>query len=296
VPHFPFPFRFSHLHALLAIVLLCLCHAGRADEAIPAAELAAPPAPIRFLLTFDDGPANAEDGNPTARILDALAANPVQAGIKAIFFTQVGSMNDIQRQLLQREHDDGHLLAFHTATPGHANHRYLEPQELAASLRDGGAALQAVSGTPTMLVRPPYWSYDARTLAAYRDHGMAMLLTDLSANDGKIHGVNWSWRKRQNLLTQMTTLRVDWQAGKLSAVDGSTPVVVTFHDLNTYTARHIEEYLAILQEVAQTLQMPSASRPFYDERGALLRAALARTVHEGDPRPVLPGLWNWIWN
>ena len=114
----------------------------------------------------------------------------VQAGIKAIFFTQVGSMNEVQRQLLQREQDDGHLLAFHTATPGHANHRYLEPQELAGSLHQGGELLRSISGAQQLLVRPPCWRHDARTLAAYGDHGMQMLLTDLSANDGKIHGVN----------------------------------------------------------------------------------------------------------
>jgi peptidoglycan/xylan/chitin deacetylase (PgdA/CDA1 family) len=284
------------LRALLAIVLICLCHAGRADDAVAAPALASIPAPIRFLLTFDDGPGSARHDNPTEKILDALADNAVQPGIKAIFFTQVGNMGDIERQLLQREHDDGHLLAFHSATPGHANHRYLEPQELADSLQQGGTLLRAISGANELLVRPPYWSYDARTLAAYRDHAMAMLLTDLSANDGKIHGVNWSWRKRQNMLTHLTALRVDWQAGKLPAVDGSTPVVVTFHDINTYTARHIETYLSILQEVALELQMPTASRPFYDEREAIARAALARTVQIGDPRPTLPGLWNWIWN
>jgi peptidoglycan/xylan/chitin deacetylase (PgdA/CDA1 family) len=295
VPHFTFP----HLRALLAIVLACLCHSGRADDAgeiTPAIAPASIPAPIRFLLTFDDGPGSARHDNPTEKILATLANNAVQPGIKAIFFTQVGNMGAIERQLLQREHDDGHLLAFHSATPGHANHRYLEPQELAASLQQGGALLRAISGANQLLVRPPYWSYDARTLAAYHDHAMQMLLTDLSANDGKIHGVNWSWRKHQNMLTHLTALRVDWLAGKLPAVDGSTPVVVTFHDINTYTARHIEEYLSILQDVALELQMPTASRPFYDEREAIARAALARTMQAGDPRPTLPGLWNWIWN
>jgi peptidoglycan/xylan/chitin deacetylase (PgdA/CDA1 family) len=280
------------LCALLAMLLVC--NLGRADDAVPAQIIT--PAPIRFLLTFDDGPSGAQHGNPSARILDALAANAVQNGIKAVFFTQVGNMDAVQRQLLQRQQDDGHLLAFHTATPGHANHRYLEPQELDASLARGGAVLRAISGATPLLVRPPFWSYDDRTLAAYRAHGMQMLLTDLSANDGKIHGINWSWRKRQNMLTQLTALRVRWLAGALPAVDGSTPVVVTFHDINTYTARHIDEYLAILQDVALELQMPTASRPFYDERDAIARAALARTVHEGDPRPALPGLWNWIWN
>jgi peptidoglycan/xylan/chitin deacetylase (PgdA/CDA1 family) len=282
------------LRALLAMLLVC--NLGWADDAVSGPGPAPAPAPIRFLLTFDDGPSSAQHDNPTVRILDALATNPVQGGIKAIFFTQVGSMDEVKRLLLQREQDDGHLLAFHTATPGHSNHRYLDPEQLDLSLQHGGAVLRAISGATLLLVRPPFWSYDARTQAAYHAHEMQMLLTDLSANDGKIHGVNWSWRKRQNMLTQLTALRVRWLAGALPAVDGSTPVVVTFHDINTYTARHIDEYVSILQEVALELQLPIVSSPFYNERDAMLRATLARTVRGGDPRPPLPGWWNWIWN
>src|SRR5262249_48964582 len=57
----------------------------------PGACVSAPPAgpalsapPIRFVLTFDDGP----KGPVTAAILDALADNAVQPGIKAVFFVQ----------------------------------------------------------------------------------------------------------------------------------------------------------------------------------------------------------------
>jgi peptidoglycan-N-acetylglucosamine deacetylase len=283
---------------LAALALLATlappCLASDADT--PAAPT---PAPIRFLLTFDDGPSGSSWHNPTARVLDALERNPTQAGIKAIFFTQTGALgedeNGIARQLLRREHQDGHLLAFHTATPRHSNHRYLEPDELDASLRLGGAQLQAVTGVAPTLVRPPFWSYDAATLAQYQRHGMQMLLTDLSANDGKIWGVNWSWHKRSNLLANLTLLRPRWLAGELPVVDGSTPVVVTFHDINRYTSITIEEYLEILLDVARELEMPTAAKPFYDERGALERAALARTVADPELKPRLPGWWNWIW-
>jgi peptidoglycan/xylan/chitin deacetylase (PgdA/CDA1 family) len=282
----PVPF---FIRAMFALFCLCLPFSGQA----------AAPAPIRFLLTFDDGPSASLYMNSTEQVLDTLARNDSQSGIKAIFFAQTRAPNGggsaPGRQLLRREIEEGHLLAFHTATANHDNHRKLEPALFEQSLQFGVADLTAVTGMPPTLVRPPFWNYDARTLAAYRQHGMQMLLTDLSANDGKIWGWNLSWHKHANFLAQLTTLRERWRANALPEVDGSTPVVVTFHDVNTYTARTLAVYLEILLQVARELDMPTAARPFYDDRQALERAALARTVQEGDPQPALPGFWNWLW-
>ncbi len=276
------------------LVFALLCAAAGAPAAQPEAVH-----PIRFLLSFDDGPSAAGEDNPTEKILDALARNAAQPGIKAIFFAQTRAANGggstTGRRILQREQDEGHLLGFHTATPHHSNHRYLSAPELELSLQRGAADLQGISGVAPSLVRPPFWNYDAETLAAYQRHGMRVLLTDLSANDGKIWGVNFSWHKRSNMLEGLARLRPRWRAGAMPLVDGEVPVVVTFHDVNTYTARHIEEYLLILLDVARELDMPVAEHPFYDERAALERAALASAVRDGEVRPPLPGLWNWLW-
>ncbi len=248
-------------------------------------------APIRFLLTFDDGPSAAKKRNPTKKILDVLAKNPIQPGIKAIFFVQT----EAGRMLLSREHDEGHLLAFHTGTPRHSNHRRLPPDEFELSLKYGIADLTEVVGQAPKFVRPPFWNFDARTLAEYQRNGLQMLLTDLSANDGVIWGVNWSWHKHSNLLKQLTTARSKWLNGDLPVVEGETPIIVTFHDVNTYTARNIEVYLNILLQVAKELDMPLAKKPFYDDRAALERAAAARVVVNAEDSPPLPGIWNWLW-
>nr|WP_233411157.1 polysaccharide deacetylase family protein [Rugamonas sp. CCM 8940] len=270
---------------------------GAAGGAAP--QLAPGAAPIRFLLTFDDGPSAAGSDNPTERVLATLARNGHQDGIKAVFFTQTrawhGGGTDIGRQLIRREHADGHLVAFHSATPLHANHRFMSPAKLEETLQRGVDDLSGLTGRAPSLVRPPFWAYDADTLAAYHRHGMQMLLTDLNANDGKIYGINFSWHKRANMLARLGETRRRWAAGAMAAVDGNTPVVVTFHDVNGYTARHLEEYLGILLDVARELEMPLAARPFYDQRDELERAALASTVRSGDLRPPLPGLWNWLW-
>lgn len=267
------------------------CQAGEA--------LAGAPAPIRFLLSFDDGPSGDRYNNSTEQILDALAHNNVQPGIKVIFFTQTRASNgggtEAGRKLLRREQDEGHLLEFHTATEHHANHRFLSEEAFEQSLQDGIADLTAITGSAPKLVRPPFWNYDERTLTAYQKHGMRLLLTDLNANDGKIWGVNFSLTKRRNMLKQLTELREQWRAGTLPVVDGNTPVVVTFHDVNTYTANHVEVYLKILLDVADELNMPTAGKPFYDQRADIERAALARTVRDGEVRPRLPGIWDWLW-
>lgn len=282
---------------MLCGVALCGCAGDltRQPDQAPAALRA----PIRFLLTFDDGPSGAAHDNSTAKVLDALAHNAVQPGVKAIFFTQTRATNAgnsaIGRQLLHREFDEGHLLALHSATPQHTNHRHLSHAELETALQNGSDDLRAISGSAPTLVRPPFWNYDAATLAAYHRHGMQMLLTDLSANDGKTVGINFSWHKRANLLANLAKTRQSWAAGAMPVADGVTPVVVTFHDTNGYTARTVEQYMAILLEVARALDMPTATQPFYDQRDALQRAAFASAIADGDIRHPLPGLWNWLW-
>jgi peptidoglycan/xylan/chitin deacetylase (PgdA/CDA1 family) len=280
--------------AIAALVALAACVSAPPPQPSPGI------APIRFLLSFDDGPSGSLGVNPTRQILDALTNNPVQPGIKALFFIQTRAPyagGSAQGQaLLRRQQKDGHLLGFHTATPRHANHRFLSPAELDQSLRDGVADLSAVSGKPPRLVRPPFWNYDQRTFAAYQAHGLRLLLTDLSAHDGKTWGINGSLRRRSNLRTQLALIATQIHAGSMPVVNGVTPVVVTFHDLNPYTARHLQEYLQILLDVAGDVGLATAAKPFYDQRDALERAALKRTL--GDPLQYarLPGLWNWLWH
>ena len=257
-------------------------------------------APVRFLLTFDDGPSASSFWNPSATVLDSLKDNPIQPGIKAVFFVQTraprAGNSEIGRGIMRREHDEGHILAFHTATHWHTNHRSLSPQELEESLSKGAADIAAISGAPPKLLRPPFWNYDKRTFAAYQQHGLHVLLTDLSANDGKIWGFNASPRRRANMLRQLSEVREQIARGEFPVVDGVIPVVVTFHDLNRYTARHTREYLQILLDSAAATGVPLADQPFYVDHAALEKAALARTVQQSSQPVHLPGIWNWIWD
>lgn len=257
-------------------------------------------APVRFLLTFDDGPSASSFWNPSVDVLDALARNPVQPGIKAVFFLQTRAPraggSEIGRSIMYREHSEGHVLGFHTATHWHTNHRFLDPEELEQSLGNGANDIAAITGAPPRLVRPPFWSFDRRTFAAYQRHGMHVLLTDLSANDGKVWGITMSPRRRMNLIRQLSEVRERIAGGQLPTVDGVIPVVVTFHDLNRYTARHAREYLQILLDSARETGLRTDAKPFYDDRRALERAALARSVRDTSQPVRLPGLWDWLWD
>lgn len=257
-------------------------------------------APIRFLLTFDDGPSASGYNNPSRSVVADLANNPILPGIKAVFFLQTeasrsgGSARG--RKTMEREFAAGHILAFHTATGFHTNHRWLSDAELESTLGQGATDIAAITGNPPALVRPPFWNYDRRTFAAYQRHGLQVLLTDLSANDGKIWGFNGSPRRRANLYRQLSVVREHIALGELPTVDGVIPVVVTFHDINRYTARHMQEYLQILMDSARINGVPVAAEPFYTDTAALQRAALARTVKDVNDPVHLPGVWNWVWD
>lgn len=257
-------------------------------------------APIRFLLTFDDGPSASGYNNPSRSVVADLANNPVLPGIKAVFFLQTEAArsggSSRGRKTMEREFAAGHILAFHTATAFHTNHRWLNDTTLEHTLTEGAVDIAAITGAPPVLVRPPFWNYDKRTFAAYQRHGMQVLLTDLSANDGKIWGFNASPRRRANLYRQLSVVRERIALGELPTVESVIPVVVTFHDINRYTARHMQEYLQILMDSARVNGLKTAAEPFYTDHAALERAALARTVKAVNEPVHLPGVWNWLWD
>ena len=117
-------------------------------------------------------------------------------------------------------------------------------------------------------------------------------IPDLSANDGKIYGVNFSLTRRSHMLRALAEVRQQIAHGAMPIVDGAIPVIVTFHDINRYTARHMQEYLQILIDSARELKLQTTAKPFYDDRIALQQALLQRAVQDGRAPVKLPGLWN----
>lgn len=285
--------------ACAACIALSLPRLAHADEPVATAPAQLPSAPVRFVLTFDDGPDGREKDNPTESIANTLVDNPTQKGIKAIFFVQTRSSNGGAtargRALLQRNRAQGHILALHDGSSlGHPNHCGLSDAALEQSLSDGLADLATSAGRPVTLLRPPYWAYDERTLAAYARHALAVLLTDVSANDGKIWGYHGSPRRRSHMASDMAHVQDRMQRGEIPDTDGATPIVVTFHDTNDYTAEHMQEYLQMLVDEARGAGLTLATKPFYDDGAALERAALVRARDIAHRADMVPGWWPWL--
>ncbi|MEP6958584.1 MAG: polysaccharide deacetylase family protein [Nitrospirota bacterium] len=229
----------------------------------------------RFLVTFDDGP----HGN-TVSILKQLAHNPVQQGIKAMFFVQTrntdGGRSRLGRSLLKREHEEGHVLGLHTGTAGHVSHTSLSQTELESSLRIGMDDIRLITHDRAMFVRPPYWRFNSDTQAGYHRQGLHMMLSDAKAYDG----VDWGQHifRRWNFRSQLNAICRRIQRRDIPSVDGVVPIVVTFHDTNTYTADHLNEYLDLLIEESNQVGLPLNKKPFYDYAPEIMRAAFRRAV------------------
>ena len=255
------------LRTLLIAALLALAGCACVARAPGAPQQATP---VRFLLSFDDGPAPS-----TARVLDTLASNPVQPGVKAVFFvqTRIGG----ETELMRRAYAEGHLLAVHSGTPrGHVSHMALSDEELLQSLEQAKADIAAVTGEPPRFVRPPFWFYDSGVLACYRRAGLAMVLTDVNALDGTVLGVNVVPGKRYFIREQLQRIKREADERRLPRLDGVVPLIATFHDTNRWTAGDLAGYLQMLVEEAGRAGFAPAARPFYDRREDLERAASLR--------------------
>jgi hypothetical protein len=103
-----------------------------------------------------------------------------------------------------------------------------------------------------------------------------MLLTDISARDGKIWGWHISLRRRSHFRSKLAEVRKAIEQDRLPIVDGVVPVVVTFHDTNDFTASHMQDYLDILVEESRHVGLPLADKPFYDDAATLERVARLR--------------------
>jgi len=273
------PASFPPAVLLAMCAWLSACHAPTAR--VPWTGDTPPPAPVRFLLSFDDGPSGAVNGNPTASILDQLAANPIQPRIKALFFVQTrnaeGGASAIGRALLQRLHAEGHMLGLHTASVrGHVKHIQLSPAELDRSLRDGVEDLRAVSGVPPLFIRPPNWAFNDAVLAAYRQHRLHMLLDDVRARDGKHWGFKWNPRLHGHIHGELAAAAARLRAGELPALDGVIPLIVTLHDLNSATARNLTEYMQALMDGARAAGLEVSTKPFFDSRAEIEQVARLR--------------------
>jgi peptidoglycan/xylan/chitin deacetylase (PgdA/CDA1 family) len=264
------------------MILLAGCLASCRSIPDPAALPAGTPPPaIRFILTFDDGPSIKKPYNPTLAIMHQLATNDVQPGAKAIFFVQTGHPrgggtpegHEVMRTLAA----EGHLLGIHSVSPrGHVDHRKVPPAELEASLKEAMTLLRHLTGADPILVRPPYGARDLTTRTIYEKFGLRMLMADIRARDGLIYGYKSSLFRRVHIRNAL----IESYENAVKAGHRGEPlaVILNFHDVNPYTARHMTEYLHILVDEARRVGFTVPPKPFFDGTDALTKAALGRCI------------------
>ncbi len=262
------------------IIILFLLSLSGCQSLPPASPL---PAKGRFLLTFDDGPSVATGFNPTLAILKQLETNDVQPGIKAIFFVQTRNRNGggtpLGKEIMRLTYKQGHVLGLHSAAPaGHVGHMKMTPQELADTLRNGKSDIRAITGDDPIFVRPPYWRFNPQVRFVYTNNDLSMLLSDVKAHDGIIHVFNADFFRHNHILNDLRQVYSAIEQGKLPTVAGRIPIIVTFHDVNSFTAAHLTEYLHILVQAAAAAGLPLDDRPFYGETQELTEAAKQRAM------------------
>lgn len=270
--------------------ILAGCQSLLQPEEPPLAQL---PIRIRFLLTFDDGPSIRTENNPTLSILKQLEINDVQSGIKAIFFVQTRNANgggtEVGKTIMRRTYNTGHVLGLHSASPrGHVGHTRMSSSDLNQSLQDGVADIRNITGRVPILVRPPFLAFTPETQDVYVANHLNMLLTDVRASDGVIHLFNVSFRRRSHIHSELRKARVAIERNELQRVGCCIPVVVTFHDVNTFTASHLSEYLHILMEAAVRAGLLPDDKPFYDAAIDIERVAMRRSIPHSRKVQIAP--------
>lgn len=265
----------------LLLVALGACRSVEPVPVVPLEVVEAQPHRVRFLLTFDDGPSALAVNNPTAEILDTLAHNRYQNGIKAIFFVQTrhprGGGTEIGQRLMQRMYEEGHVIGIHTATVrGHVNLTALPPDELDHMLDDGIDDIRHITGEAPRFLRPPFWAHNAMTDAHFAMHGLTVLMDDIRIRDGKIKGYHENHGARAKIHSDLQLAAAKIVKGELPMVSGYTPLVLILHDPNSVTARDLELYLGMLIEEARAVGLVVDNPPFVAPAGDVMMAAAAR--------------------
>ena len=267
----------GHAAALLVVGGLCACR--MVQPTLPNNPATNPK--VKFLVTFDDGPSARTGYNPTLAILDQLAVNDVQTNICAIFFIQthhpIGMGKPHGMDVLKEISRHGQVLGIHSVSPrGHVDHTKTPTNALIAQLVDGKQLLNKVSGKEPIFIRPPNGVSNPVTRTIYRDLNLKMLMADIPAHDGVIYGVNNSPRRRSHLYNLLASVR-NALVEKPAGIE-PYPIILSFHDVNPYTARHMTEYLHIIVEEAARAGLSFPDQPFYANPREVTAAALRRII------------------
>ena len=168
----------------------------------------------KIALTFDDGP-----GPYTDRLLSILSSN----NAKATFFV-LGENISAYPEVIRKMEANGNLIGNHSYN--HARLTGLDAAGISAQINDTNAALTAVLGHATGILRPPYGSYNDFVL---QNSGMASILWSIDTLD---------WKTKNAAASVLTVLN--------SVQNGD---IILFHDIHSPSVDAIEILLPTLKDM-----------------------------------------------
>ena len=202
-------------------------------------------APVRVLLTFDDGPHSGALGgdNRTEKVLDALR----HKHIKAAFFIQthvpyrLASPNGFR--IASRLHAEGHVLGVHTG--GFVDHRChkwrcTRPADIIGATNGldsdmirAKTAIKRIVGTDPKFVRATYGYTDANCMEVYSRNQLKHVYWDLVSGDDRKNATAAS--VRAHLMTETKRLAT-----------GAVDLIYLLHDINEVTAENAVDFIDVI--------------------------------------------------
>jgi peptidoglycan/xylan/chitin deacetylase (PgdA/CDA1 family) len=207
-------------------------------------------APIRILLTFDDGPhAGALGGdNRTEQVLEVLN----RKGAKAAFFIQthvryrLACPNGLR--IVSQIHAQGHVLGIHTGSlADHRCHKWrcTQPADIAGATNGldsdmirAKAAIKEIAGTHPKFVRATYGYTDSDCMDVYSKNHLKHVYWDLASGD-------------DSKTATASTIRARLLAETRRLATGAD-LIYLLHDINRLTAEHLAEFI---ETIASAVRM-----------------------------------------
>ena len=193
-------------------------------------------------LTFDDGPSSATTG----RILDILK----EEGIKATFFVTMNGPDS----LIEREFNEGHTIALHTATHDYA-YIYASRENYFEDLNRVSSRVKRIAGYETKIIRFPGGT--SNTVSRHYSQGIMSRLSEEVLNLGYRY---YDWN---------VDASDAWQCAKQSVSDKKSCVynnvvnnlsksranVVLMHDIKEHTVQALRDIIHYAKNNGYTFEV-----------------------------------------
>lgn len=171
-------------------------------------------------LTFDDGPSRF-----TPELLDMLASH----GIRATFF-MLGRNAQLYPEIVRRVIKEGHEIGNHSWS--HPNLRKLSTDAQDREIEQTDEMLRSLGAAP-LYMRPPYGSFDERTVKIADKIGVSIILWSMDSYDWK--------RLPEDYARIISTRGTVYEPGELRGV-------FLFHDIHKTTVDDIPRIIANLRQ------------------------------------------------